>query len=65
MVSEFGQVLALPWARVILATVFAEGAFLYGSFAYMVSHLHQLHAMSLAAAGQVVMLYGLGGLLFA
>ena len=65
MVSEFGQVLALPWARVILATVFAEGAFLYGSFAFMVSHLHQLHALSLSAAGQVVMLYGLGGLLFA
>ena len=65
MVSEFGQVLALPWARVILLTVFAEGAFLYGSFAFMVSHLHQLHTLSLSTAGQVVMLYGLGGLLFA
>jgi predicted MFS family arabinose efflux permease len=65
MVSEFGQVLALPWARVILLTVFAEGAFLYGSFAFMVSHLHELHTLSLSTAGQVVMLYGLGGLLFA
>ena len=65
MASEFGQVLALPWARVILATVFAEGAFLYGSFAFMVSHLHQMHTLSLSVAGQVVMLYGLGGLLFA
>ena len=65
MVFEFGQVLALPWARTILATVFAEGAFLYGSFAFMVSHLHQLHSLSLSTAGQVVMLYGLGGLLFA
>ena len=65
MVFEFGQVLALPWARIILATVFAEGAFLYGSFAFMVSHLHQLHSLSLSTAGQVVMLYGLGGLLFA
>ncbi len=65
MVSEFGQVLSLPWARVILLTVFAEGAFLYGAFAFMVSHLHQLHAVSLSLAGQVVMLYGIGGLLFA
>ena len=65
MVSEFGLVLALPWARVILLTVFAEGAFLYGAFAFMVSHLHQLHAVSLSLAGQVVMLYGIGGLLFA
>jgi len=65
MASEFGQVLALPWARVILVTVFAEGAFLYGSFAFLAAHLHQLHALSLSVAGQVVMLYGLGGLLFA
>ena len=65
MVSEFGLVLALPWARVILLTVFAEGAFLYGAFAFMVSHLHELHAVSLSLAGQVVMLYGIGGLLFA
>lgn len=65
MVSEFGLVLSLPWARVILFTVFAEGAFLYGAFAFMVSHLHQLHAVSLSLAGQVVMLYGMGGLLFA
>ena len=64
-VSEFGLVLSLPWARVILLTVFAEGAFLYGAFAFMVSHLHQVHAVSLSLAGQVVMLYGLGGLLFA
>lgn len=65
MVSEFSQVLALPWARVILLTVFAEGAFLYGAFAFMVTHMHQMHDMSLAASGQVVMLFGFGGLLFA
>jgi predicted MFS family arabinose efflux permease len=65
MVSEFGQVLAVPWARVVLLTVFAEGASIFGSFAFMVTHLHQVHAIPLAQAGQVVMLFGLGGLLFA
>jgi len=65
MVEEFAQIVALPWARVVLLTVFAEGAFLYGAFAYMVSHLHQVHALSLASAGEVVMLFGFGGLLFA
>ena len=65
MAAEFGHILALPWARVILCTVFAEGAFLYGAFAYMVSHIHQVHGLSLSVAGEVVMLYGLGGLLFA
>lgn len=65
MVHEFGQVLAVPWARVVLLTVFAEGASIFGAFAFMVTHLHQAHGISLALAGQVVMLFGLGGLLFA
>ena len=63
--SEFAQVLAIPWARTLLLTVFAEGAFLYGAFAYIVAHLHRVHGLTLAVAGQVVMLYGVGGLLFA
>ncbi len=65
MVFEFGQVLAVPWARIVLLTVFAEGASIFGSLAFMVTHIHQLHSMPLAMAGQVVMLFGLGGLLFA
>lgn len=65
MVSEFGQVLAVPWARVVLLTVFAEGAAIFGSLAFLVTHLHQVHTIPLSMAGQVVMLFGLGGLLFA
>jgi predicted MFS family arabinose efflux permease len=65
MVFEFGQVLAVPWARIVLLTVFAEGASIFGSFAFMVTHIHQVHSIPLAMAGQVVMLFGLGGLLFA
>jgi len=65
MRSEFTQVLRVPWARVVLLTVFLEGAFLYGAFAFIVSHLHRTHQISLAQAGSVVMLFGFGGLLFA
>ena len=65
MVSEFSQVLAVPWARVVLATVFLEGAFLYGAFAFIVSHLHLKYQLPLSKAGSVVMLFGFGGLLFA
>ena len=65
MLIEFGQVLRQPWARIVLLTVFAEGAFLYGSFAFIASHLHRVYALSLSTAGSLVMLYGLGGLLFA
>ena len=65
MVSEFAQVLAVPWARVVVLTVFAEGAFLYGAFAFLVAHLHRQHGISLATSGQVVMLFGMGGFVFA
>lgn len=64
-VQEFGAVLRLPWARVILALVLVEGACLYGPFAFVASHVHHEHGLSLAAAGAVVMLFGAGGLVFA
>lgn len=65
MLQEFGQVLAKPWARVVLATVFFEGAFLYGVFAFIATHLHTVFGVSLSTAGSILMLYGFGGLLFA
>ncbi|MEN3293046.1 MAG: hypothetical protein V7642_2299 [Burkholderiales bacterium] len=65
MVREFRQVLAKPWARIILLTVVLEGAFLYGAFAFIATHLHNTFGMSLTASGAMVMLYGFGGLLFA
>ena len=65
MLQEFGQVLSRPWARVVLGTVFLEGAFLYGVFAFIATHLHAVFGLSLSTAGSMVMLYGFGGLLFA
>ncbi|WP_394788223.1 MFS transporter [Rhodoferax sp.] len=65
MVNEFAQVLSKPWARVVLLTVFTEGAFLYGSFAFIATHLHAVFGVSLSTAGSVVMWFGFGGLLFA
>lgn len=65
MASEFAQVLATPWARVVLLTVFLEGGFLYGAFAFIATHLHQTFGLALATAGSIVMLFGFGGLLFA
>jgi predicted MFS family arabinose efflux permease len=63
--GEFGQVLGVPWARVVLVCVLLEGAFLYGAFAFIATHLHEAFALPLATAGSVVMLFGFGGLLFA
>lgn len=63
--TEFGGVLARPWARVVLGLVFLEGLFLFGPFAFIASHVHEAFQLSLSAAGALVMLFGLGGFAFA
>ena len=65
MFAEFRQIAVLPWARLVLVTVFLEGAFLYGPFAFIASHLHHTHALSLTSAGASLMLFGFGGFAFA
>jgi predicted MFS family arabinose efflux permease len=65
MLTEFGHVLSSRWARVVLLTVFTEGACVYGAFAFIASHLHHLHGVSLSRAGSLLMLFGVGGALFA
>lgn len=65
MIREFSQVLSVPWARIVLATVFIEGMFLYGAFAFIATHVHLVHDIPLSQAGLLVMLFGFGGVLFA
>ncbi|MEY2631923.1 MAG: hypothetical protein RIR00_577 [Pseudomonadota bacterium] len=56
------QVLAVPWARLILATVFLEGLLVFGTLAFVPTYLHQQFGLSLAQAGAILGLFGLGGL---
>ncbi len=65
MWHEFGEVLKSPWARVVVLSVFLEGACVFGSLAFFATHLHTVHGLSMSAAGSVVMLFGFGGFLFA
>jgi predicted MFS family arabinose efflux permease len=65
MINEFREVLARSWTRVVLLAVFLEGAFVFGAFAFIASHIHHVHGVSLTTAGAVVMLFGFGGMLFA
>jgi predicted MFS family arabinose efflux permease len=58
-------VLAVPWARVVLGTVFAEGIVLFGALAFVATHLHVARGMSLSTAGLVIIAFGAGGLFFA
>lgn len=63
--SELIQVLATPWARVVLLSIFFEGIFLFGAFAFIATHLHRVHHLSLTTAATIVMLFGGGGFLYA
>jgi len=65
MWRELSLVFAQRWARVVIMTVFLEGALVFGAFAFFASHLHHALQVSMTAAGAIVMLFGFGGLLFA
>lgn len=58
------SLLAMPRVRWVLGVTAAEGALVFGAMAFMPTHLHQNHGLSVVAAGSVMMLYGLGGLLY-
>lgn len=62
---EAAYVLRQPWARVVLAVVFAEGVLLFGALAFLATHLHLARGLSLSAAGGIVTLFAAGGMLFA
>ncbi|MDH4172815.1 MAG: MFS transporter [Betaproteobacteria bacterium] len=55
----------LPWVRVVLATVFIEGALFYGALAFVALYMHQRFGLSLWASGSVAAMFAAGGLLFA
>lgn len=65
LLSEFAAVLDAWRARVVLLSVFLEGAAVFGALAFFATHLHQRLGLSLTASGASVMGFGFGGLLFA
>ncbi|MDP4836960.1 MAG: MFS transporter, partial [Burkholderiales bacterium] len=65
LVSEFGAVSSIPWARTVLLTVFIEGGLVFVALAFLPAHLHTVYKLSLSSAGAMVMLFGVGGLIFA
>ncbi len=48
----------------VLCVTAIEGALVFGTMAFMPTHLHQHYGLSVVAAGSVMMLYGVGGLLY-
>jgi len=65
LVAQCRSVLARPWARRVLVTVFVEGAALYGPFAFFATHLHRKHGLSLGLSGSMLIAFAIGGVSFA
>lgn len=62
--TPFASVLALPWARLVVATVFVEGFLVYGIFAFVPSWLHVDFGMPLWQCGLAAAGIGAGGLAY-
>lgn len=52
------------WSRIVLLVAFVEGAAGFGVLAIWASHLHRVLGLSLSAAGAIVALFGLGGMIY-
>jgi predicted MFS family arabinose efflux permease len=68
LLQSIGRMFGLlrrPWVRVILVTVFLEGALSYGGFAFAPFHVHNSLGLSVSASGMLAALAALGGLVYA
>jgi predicted MFS family arabinose efflux permease len=62
--TAYATVLRSPGAARVLATGFAEGALMFAALAFVPTWLHQRTGLPLSAAGALLALVGVGGLLF-
>jgi predicted MFS family arabinose efflux permease len=62
---NLADVARVPWARVVLVTVFTEGCIVFGALAFIPTHLHFARGFDLAWAALTVVAFSLGGVFFA
>lgn len=62
---RMGALTRAPWVRVVLATVFLEGALLYGPLAFVAWDAHHRFGLGLGQSGALLSVFPLGGLLYA
>ncbi len=63
-VKQALSIITGSWSRIVLLVAFIEGAAGFGVLAIWASHLHQALGLALSAAGAIVALFGLGGMLY-
>ena len=64
-IGGYAAVLSNPFARVVIAAGFIEGALAWGAFAYIGAYLRLGFGLSFSLVGGIVACFGIGGLLFA
>ena len=62
--SSLRGVMSVPWARLVLWVVLAEGALVFGALAYTPAYLIERFGVSPAVAGTSAAVFGLGGMVF-
>jgi predicted MFS family arabinose efflux permease len=60
-----GEILGMPWPRVVVGSVFVEGMLVFGATAFIPTHLHLTRGTDLAIAGLALVPYAAGGAIFA
>lgn len=65
LIKGYVGLFRLPWARIIIATVFIEGFFFYGAFTFIGADLHRRFSLDYGTVGLILGCMGLGGLVYA
>jgi predicted MFS family arabinose efflux permease len=61
---NYAAVLADRWVRIVILTVFLEGAMFYGAFAYTGAYLKEHFGLSYLLIGGMLAGFGLGGVIY-
>ena len=61
---RMGALTRRPWVRVMLVTVFFEGALFYGALAFAAYHAYSRFGVGLGASGALLVAFAAGGLIF-
>lgn len=65
LIQGYANLFRLPWARIVILTVFIEGFFFYGGFTFIGADLHQRFGLDYGTVGLILGCMGLGGLAYA
>ncbi len=63
--ARMAGLLAQPWVRIVVGTVFVEGMMMFGSIAFIPAHLQMRFSLGPAASGAMVGAYAVGGVAYA